>query len=488
MPPLPPDPAAMFDLLPALVRDAEGAIVLWTTGAERLHGWMRQEALGRPAARLLATETDVPAAAIAAALRRDGVWQGVVHQRTSDGRPVDLAACWARRPDPAGAPADVLELATPQQAFAPLRDDAFRLAAIVDSSEEAIIGKDVEGRVTSWNRAAEQLLGFRAEEIIGQPISLVLPPERQQEEEEFLRRIARGLSVARHESTRRRKDGSIVPIFLSISPVRNAEGRVVGAATMARDISAMRRDRAALRAREAELVHVSRVTELGQIASALAHEINQPLTAIANYAAGARRLVASGNITGADTALARIADQADRGAQIVLRLRNFMRKRDTERRPESLPEVIEEACALAMVGVHDRPLRLHRRLDPGAPLAVLDRVQIEQVMFNLLRNAIEAMAGQPVQDLSVTSCRLDAGTVEIEVADSGPGLPETVRARLFQPFVTTRPNGLGIGLSICRSIVQAHGGELRAEDAPGGGAAFRFTLPAPPEGGDGADC
>lgn len=485
--PQPPDPAAAFDLLPALVRGTGGDIQLWTAGAEQLYGWPRQDVLGRPAQALLGTEPDAPRESVEAALRRDGIWQGTVRQRAADGRQLGLAAYWAMQRDPTGAPEAVLEVATDLHVRGPATEAAFHLAAIVDSSEEAIIGKDLDGRVTSWNRAAEQMLGYTADEIIGQPISLLLPAERRAEEATFLERITRGLPVTRHESTRQRKDGTIVPIFLSISPVRDAAGRIVGAATVARDISGMLHDREALRASQAELVHVSRVTELGQIASALAHEINQPLTAIANFASGARRLVATGNTAGAETALARIAEQADRGAQIVQRLRDFMRKRDTEKRPESLPAVIEEACALAMVGLRGQPVRLTRTIDPAAETAVLDRVQIEQVLFNLMRNAIEAMAGSPRQDLTITTRRLGAETVEIRVADTGPGLPEAVRARLFEPFVTTRPNGLGIGLSICRSIVQAHGGCLSAEDNAGGGTVFRLTLPVQQAATTGAD-
>ena len=487
MPPFPFDPTTALDLVPALVRGTDGRIGLWTAGAERLYGWTRQAALGQRAAILLGTEPDAPREQIEAALQHDAVWQGSVRQRTADGRQLALAAHWAVQRDPTGAAVGVLEVATPLPTVSQATEATSRLAAIVDSSEEAIIGKDLHGRVTSWNRAAEQMLGYTAAEIIGQPIARVLPAELVAQEADVLDRIGRGLAVPRHESRRRHKDGTIIPVFMSISPVRDGSGRIVGSATIARDISGRIRDQEALRASQAELIHLSRLSELGQIASALAHEINQPLTAIGNYVSGARRLLEAGNTAGTATALARIGEQAERGAQIVLRLRDFMRKRDTEKRLEALPAVIEEACALAMIGVRDRPLRLVRRLDPAAACAVLDRVQIEQVLFNLLRNAIEAMADAPRQELTVVTRRLDPEAVQIEVADTGPGLPDSVRARLFQPFVTTKANGLGVGLSICRGIVQAHGGSLTAVDNPGGGTVFRFTLAAEPPETDGAD-
>jgi two-component system sensor kinase FixL len=484
MPPSPHDPAAAFDLLPALVRRADGPIVRWTSGAVKLYGWPQDAAVGQRAQALLATEPDGSEEEIEAALQRHGVWQGTVRQRAADGRTLKLAAYWAREHDTIGGSEVIVEVATALQAGDRATRDALHLTAVVDSLEEAIIGKDLGGRITSWNRVAEQMFGYRADEAIGQPITLVLPPERVAEDAAILDRIGRGLAVNRHESTRRHKDGTIVPILLAVTPVRDAAGRIIGAATVARDISEMIRDREALRASQAELVHVSRLTELGQIASALAHEINQPLTAIGNYASGARRLLATGNATGAGTALQRIAEQAERGAQIVLRLRDFMRKRDTEKHPESLPAVIDEAWALAMVGQRNRPVRLTRLLAPEVGTVVLDRVQIEQVLFNLFRNAIEAMADAPRQELTVTTSRRDQNLAEVQVADTGPGLPETVQARLFQPFVTTKPNGLGIGLSICRGIVQAHGGTLTAEAGPDGGTVFRFTLLiAPPTAG-----
>ena len=521
--PPPPDSRTAFDLVPALLRGPDGRIRLWTTGAERLYGWPRDAALGQHEDALLGTEPAEPWARIGEALRRDGTWQGSVRQRTADGRWLDLAAHWstthgsafgsAQRGNPQrdnpgpiegdaqgsmsrsasgsvpgsppapvnGGAAGVLEVAVGPCTVDGSAEAAFRLAAIVDSSEEAIIGKDLAGRVTSWNRAAEQMLGYTAAEIIGCPIALVLPDGLLADEAAVLERIGRGELVGRHESTRRRKDGSIVPVFLSISPVRDGSGQIVGAATIARDISAQKRTREALRTSQMELVHVSRLSELGQIASALAHEVNQPLAAIGNYAAAGRRTLAAGNVAGAAKALERIGEQAGRGGEIVQRLRDFMRKRPTEKRPEALPAVIEEALALAMIGVRTRPILFTRTLDPAAATAVLDRIQIEQVLFNLMRNAIEAMADAPHQELTVATRRLDPERVEIAIADTGPGLPEAIRAQLFQPFVTTKANGLGIGLSICRSIVQAHDGTVTAEANPGGGTIFRITLPAPAE-------
>jgi C4-dicarboxylate-specific signal transduction histidine kinase len=229
---------------------------------------------------------------------------------------------------------------------------------------------------------------------------------------------------------------------------------------------------------QAELVHLSRLTELGQMVSALAHEVNQPLTAMTNYLGVVRRLIAAGNQQGVQQAIQRIAEQADRARQIIQRLRDQVTKREAVRRVESLSETIEEASSLALLGV-SQGLKLEIRVDHDAAEAVIDKVQIQQVLLNLMRNAAEAMDGSARRELSVSTTR--AGRmVEISVSDTGHGLAESVRARLFEPFVTTKPDGMGVGLSVCRTIIEAHGGLLCAENAVGGGTIFRLTVPGPP--------
>ena len=225
-----------------------------------------------------------------------------------------------------------------------------------------------------------------------------------------------------------------------------------------------------------ELIHVSRLSELGQMVSALAHEVNQPLTAMANYLSGARRLFTGGNVEGGLQAMERMAEQSERARQIIQRLRDFARKRETQRRVENLARTIEEASGLAMVGVGSG-VRLEIDIAADAVEAFIDKVQIQQVLLNLMRNAIEAMAGLERREIAVSTSRA-GDRVAIRVADTGPGLPEQIRARLFEPFMTTKADGMGVGLSICRTIVEAHGGELEAADRDGGGTIFTLTVPA----------
>ncbi len=226
------------------------------------------------------------------------------------------------------------------------------------------------------------------------------------------------------------------------------------------------------------------------MATALAHELNQPLTAVMNYVQACRRLMAPGSAAGASPErLAELMDKAAaqvvRAGEIIGRLRQFIATGETERTVEDINRVVEEASHLALVGAAERGIRFRLRLDPNPPPVCIDRIQLQQVVLNLMRNAVDALEQAERRELVVSTAAADpGGGVEIAVADTGPGLAEEVVARLFQPFVTTKPGGMGIGLSICRSIVDAHGGTLRAEPTPGGGATFRITLPTAAAGAD----
>lgn len=364
-------------------------------------------------------------------------------------------------------------------AATPEGEARLRLAAIVDSADDAIIGKDLAGIVTSWNRAAEAMFGYAPGDIIGRPIRLIIPADRIGEERVILDKIRRGETIRHFETERQHRDGRRLSVSLTISPIRDDAGRIVGISKIARDLTARRARERRLAEVQAELVHVSRLSELGHMVSALAHEISQPLTAMANYRSATRQLLAAGDIEKARTMIERISEQAERARLIIGRLRALVRKDETHRDIESLGTCIEEARALALIGLSEG-LKVDIHVADDAAEAMIDRIQIQQVLLNLMRNAVEAMAGSPRRALCVTTARVGE-MVEIRVADTGPGLPELVRERLFRPFVTTKPDGLGVGLSVCQSIVEAHGGEISAMDAPGGGTIFRLTLPRGPD-------
>jgi signal transduction histidine kinase len=249
-------------------------------------------------------------------------------------------------------------------------------------------------------------------------------------------------------------------------------------ARLARSLEAEGREREhRLNELRSELIHVSRVSELGQMVSALAHEVNQPLTAVGNYLRACQRLVGAGDTATLQAALAKASDEATRANAIVRRLRDSIKKTDSVRQAEALRPVLEETVELALVGAGQRDAGVEIRVDPLAGAGLIDRIQIQQVLLNLVRNALDATAGGARLRLVVATAQAGDGMIELSVADNGPGLGGHVRERLFQPFVTTKSDGMGVGLSICHSIVEAHGGRIWAEDNPGGGTVFRFTVP-----------
>jgi signal transduction histidine kinase len=230
---------------------------------------------------------------------------------------------------------------------------------------------------------------------------------------------------------------------------------------------------------EAVLIHLSRVSELGQNVSALAHEVNQPLTAISNYAQAGMQLLETAPER-LKPLLQRLSEQATRATEIVRNLRDFAAQHEPEKRVGDVDELLQRAVRLALAGERERTPSIEIQCSPAASSAFINRVQIEQVVFNLVRNAVEAMAECPRRVLTLTTDLASDDMIEVSVADTGPGLAMEIRSRLFEPFVTTKPAGLGIGLSICRVIIEAHGGKLKADANPGGGTVFRFSIPRSP--------
>jgi two-component system sensor kinase FixL len=356
------------------------------------------------------------------------------------------------------------------------------LRAIIETSPDGLITIDQSGIIQSFNPAASRMFGYRAEEVIGRNVSCLMPsPDRERHDgylARYLRTGERRIIGIGREVHGRRRDGTVFPVELAVGEVA-LEGHRLFAGFL-RDVSARRDAEQRLHELHAELVHVSRLSEMGEMASGLAHELNQPLTAIINYLQACRRL-------SADSAAAergRVGEliekaiaQTERAGQIIRHLRRFVARGETERAAEDIGPVVEEAADLALIGASERGIKATFDLADGLPPALIDRVQIQQVIINLVRNSIDALSEAGRGEVTVSTRRAATDMVEIQVRDTGPGLDEAVARRLFQPFVTTKPGGIGIGLSICRTIVEAHDGKLWASDNPGGGTIFHLTLP-----------
>lgn len=374
-------------------------------------------------------------------------------------------------------------------ASAAVRDLAAReahLQSILDTVPDAMIVIDEHGLMQSFSSAAERQFGWTAAEVLGRNVSMLMPEPYRTAHDAYLERYLstgerRIIGIGR-VVVGERKDGTTFPMELAVGEMISGDRRYFTG--FVRDLTERQATERRLQDVQGELVHVSRLTALGEMASALAHELNQPLTAAANYMKGCLLLVEREPIDKPrlKEIISQAADQALRAGQIIRRLRDFVAKGEADRRIESLPKLLEEAGALAMIGARERSVRLRFDIDPRVSLVLVDKVQIQQVALNLLRNAVEAMDESPRRDLVVTAVPVEDDMVEVAVRDTGPGISPEVIDQLFQPFMTTKAHGMGVGLSISRTIIEAHGGHIWVESNPGGGAVFKFTLRAVHEG------
>lgn len=363
---------------------------------------------------------------------------------------------------------------------------------ILATVPDAMIVIDEAGTILLFSEAAHRMFGYD-NDVVGQNVRILMPnPDRDRHDSYMQHYMDTGeahiIGIGRITAARRR-DGSTFPIELAIGEAHTESGRLFTG--FIRDLTEIQRAERRLNDLQGELSHISRVSAMGSLASALAHELNQPLTAIASYAEGARALLGEDgtptpdNIDMVREALIEASAEALRAGQIVRRLREFISRGESERRVERLRRLVTEAAALALTGSGQTGMDFDIRLDPSVDQVLCDRIQIQQVLLNLIRNAVEAMQRSARQQLEVRSRPAGRGLVEVVVSDSGSGLAPEVAAVLFQPFNTSKEKGMGLGLSICRTIVEAHGGRIWAEPSDFGGTAFHFTLELAEEPQDG---
>lgn len=361
---------------------------------------------------------------------------------------------------------------------AKLREDHLR--AILSTVPDALIMIDEAGLIRDFSVAAERQFGWAAADVIGQNVKMLMPSPYRDQHDDYLMRYhqtgeRRIIGIGRVVMGQRR-DGTTFPMELAVGEtalagVRHYTGFV-------RDLTEHQDREARMQELQSELFHVSRLTALGELASALAHEINQPLAAIANYMAGGRHILKSGHLDPEllQQIFANSSAEAIRAGEIIRRLRNFVARGKTDRRPENLQKLVEEASALALVGAKAHNIHVRYAFDRDIGNVLVDRIQIQQVLLNLIRNAVDAMIGQPQRDMCISTSVQGPGMVRVSVHDTGPGIDAGVADRLFQPFVSSKTNGMGIGLSISRTIIEAHGGRIWAEPDTPAGTVFHITL------------
>jgi len=357
------------------------------------------------------------------------------------------------------------------------------LRSVLATVPDAMILIDEQGMILSFSAAAEKMFGYAENEVVGENVSMLMPSPDREKHDGYLRNYRdtgrRKIIGIGRVTTARHRDGSTFPIELSVGEARLQDRRIFTG--FIHDLTERRVADMRLRDLQSELAHVGRISEMGTLASSLAHELNQPLTALASYCEGARQLLdgapSAEDIDIAREALKDAAGEAFRAGQIVRRMRDFMAHGETEHRVESLSKIMTEANALALVGTREHAIDVQVSFDAASDAVFVDRVQIQQVIFNLIRNAIESMFDSPARSLSISSKAGPDEFVTICVEDTGSGISESVAPQLFQPFITSKETGMGIGLSICRTIVEAHGGRIWFEPGDAGGTVFQFTLP-----------
>jgi two-component system sensor kinase FixL len=347
---------------------------------------------------------------------------------------------------------------------------------------------DQNATILQFSAAAEALWGYRAADVLGRSATMLVPAERRDLHMASLSHFidtGDGIVGEVMTGTAEAANGRKFPIEIRTGVARS-DGQTL-LTCFIRNLSDQLATEERLSELSAEIAHVSRQSAMSELAADLAHELNQPLSATSNFLAAARMLIERGEGTDRVVDLLRMgSEQTQRAGEIIRRMRAFMARGEVEMRTESVERTVRDAVDLVLVGTGQFHIRVNYDLDPEAPFMFADRIQVQQVLVNLLRNSMEALRTSGTQErvLIISSHKLNDEMIEMAVSDSGPGIPAQVLEHLFSRFTTTKGNGggMGIGLSISKRIIEAHGGTLRAENRPEGGASFRFTLPAVEEG------
>ncbi len=463
-----------------VVVDPKGAIRSVNRATERLFGYAAGALIGRDIETLMAEGEPRRADELRIGDKKVTTIAREVVGRRQDGSlfPMDLSIGEVQAGSEPIFVAMIRDISDRKAAELAQRESELRLRSIFDTIPDAIVVIDEGAIIQSFSPAAERLFGYSSTEAVGRNVKILMPTPYREAHDGFLERYLRTgerriIGIGRVVVGLRKTGGELQVGEFAVAGARYFTGLV-------RDLTERHQAERRVQDLQSELLHASRLSVMGQMASTMAHELTQPLTAVTNYLAAGRQLLASG--VGSPERVGEIMEksiaQAQRAGEVIRRLRGFVSKGEPERKSQNLNRLVEEALALALVGAGQHGVRVTLELDPALPALCVDPVQIQQVVVNLVRNAIEAMEQVERRELVIgTRAISDERAAEVLVADSGPGIAPQLADRLFQPFFTTKKSGMGLGLSICREIVEAHHGRLSAAPGAAGGTVFRLILP-----------
>lgn len=467
--------------------DPDGNVTIWNEGAQRLKGWTAAEMIGKSAD--LFYPDDAIAAGKPAWIRAEATARGKIEiddwRVRKDGSEflAHIAITALKNPDGTVRSFAIIvhDITDQRAAESSLRHSEAHLRSILSTVPDAMIVIDERGKMLSFSDAAERLFGYTQAEVLGANVSMLMPSPYRERHDGYLERYLttgerRIIGIGRVVFAMR-KDGTTFPMELSVGEATGEGQRVFTG--FIRDLTDRHRTQERLEELQSELIHVARVSAMGTMASTLAHELNQPITAVANYVEAVRDLLAQpdpDDLPEIIEALEDAAGEALRAGQIVRRLRDFVSRGEIEKTVESLPNLINEAVAFGLMGAIEKSIETRLDIDHEAASVLVDKIQIQQVLVNLVRNAVDAMEPSAQRILTIRTGPDHPGFVRVTVADTGPGVTPDVAAQLFKAFVSTKAEGMGLGLSICRTIVEANGGRIWMEPAQGGGTQFHFTL------------
>jgi two-component system sensor kinase FixL len=467
----------------------DGTITSWNTGATNILGYQADEMIGQPITRVIPPELHQEEKQILLRLHRG---ERIQHYETirlaKDGRRVDISLTVSPLFNQSGkvvgaskVARDITERKLAEQA---LRETAARLRTLTETAVDGVILIDARGVVLMFNTACEKLFGYSADTVIGENVKMLMPQPYRHEHDRYITnyrdtRDPKIIGIGR-EVIGLRKDGSTFPMDLSVGEARqDGESIFVG---IIRDLSSRKRTEAELEQARAELLRVARVTTLGELTAAIAHEVNQPLTGLVSSGNACLRWLAGDvpNLKAAQESVERMISAGSRAGEVIGRIRALIGKAPPLRDRLNINDAITEVIVLIRGEIQRNRISLRTKLSTDVPLVLGDRIQLQQVILNLILNAMEAMSDVSPQprELSVSSAKDGPNGALVSVRDSGTGLDGTALDRLFEAFYTTKAHGMGIGLAVSRTIIQAHGGRLWAAPNVPQGAIFQFTLPA----------